>query len=154
MWFIFQTAWKAEEGNITFSGEENSETIPFEECAKLHFSMFLIWFPRNPTLSDSAIQKAGKLASRAAGKLSADLNSLPTGLVLTGAVESTDILMEVHGLCRPRLSSTQKQTGRKHQPSISTNLLTSSSQKKQISLAEKSIQHFSLTDLRDLEAYP
>lgn len=137
----FKLQWKSKEGKITFSGEENSDTIPFEECAKLHFSgFFLNWFPRNPTLLDSAIHKAEKLASKTAGKLSTDLNNLPTCLVFIGAVKSTDILMEVHGLCR--LSITQKQTGRKHQPSISKNLLTSTNQKKQISLAGKYSQHF------------
>lgn len=112
-------------------------------CKITFFYFFLNWFPRNPTLLDSAIQKLGSLP---AGQLeSTDLNSLPTCLILIGAVESTDILMEVYGLCR--LSITQKQTGRKHQPkhqpSTSTSQ-TSTNQKKQISLAGKSIQHFFL----------
>lgn len=132
----FKLRWKAKEGKITFSGEENSETIPFEACAKLHFSIFLDWFPRNPTLSYSAIRKAGKLASKAAGKLSTDLKSLPTCLVFTGAVESS-ILIGIVWVVHTQhctLSVIQKQTGRKYQPSISTN------EKKQISLDGKHIQ--------------
>lgn len=91
----FKLQWKAKEGKITFSGEENSKTTPFKVCAKLHFSIFFNWFPRKPTLLFSAIQNAGKLASKAAGMLSTDLNSLPTCLVYWSCREH--ILMEVYG---------------------------------------------------------
>lgn len=142
MWFIFQTAIKTQkEKNYFLRGRKFWDNSLWRVC-KITFFYFFKMVPRNPILSDSSIQKAGKLASKTAGKLSTDLNNLPTCLIFIGAVESTDILMEVCGLCR--LSITQKKTGRKHQPSISTNLLTSTNQKKQISLAGKHIQYFFL----------
>lgn len=93
-------------------------------------------------LSYSAIQNAGKLASKAAGKLSTDLNSLPTCLSI-GALESTFWwrCMEGHTQHHPEANW--------HQLSISTN------PKKQVSPDGKYIPAFlSLTHMRHLEAYP
>lgn len=56
------------------------------------FFYFFNWFPRNPSHLDSAIQKAGKPASKAAGKLSTDLKSSSTCLVFIQTVERMAIL--------------------------------------------------------------
>lgn len=69
MWFIFQTAMKSWRGKHYFHrGRKFWDNSLWGVCKITFFYFFLNWFPRNQTLLDSAIQKAGKLASRAAGK--------------------------------------------------------------------------------------
>lgn len=148
MWFVFQTAMKTKEGKITFSGEENSKTIPFEVCAKLHFSIFFKLVSQEPNslvLSYPKCWEACQQGSWKAEHWSKQFANL-LGLFI-GAVESTDILMEVHTQHSPEANW--------HQLPISTNLLTSTNQKKQVSLDGKYIPAFlSLTHMRYLKVYP
>lgn len=68
MWFIFQTTMKSWRGKHYFlRGKKFWDNSLWRVC-KITFFYFFKLVPRNVTLLDLAIQKAGKLASRAAGK--------------------------------------------------------------------------------------
>lgn len=86
---------KQKREKLLSQGKKILRQFPLKCVQNYIFLFFFNWFPRKPTLLYSAIQNAGKLASKAAGKLSTDLNSLPTCLVYWSFREH--ILMEVYG---------------------------------------------------------